>query len=349
MHVSLFPDSASTIAPKVDAVFWGISGICAVVLLGICLTITYFIYKYRATNRHVDRSPPSPNFKSWKLEVLWTTIPTLIFMGMFIPSAWVYFEMKVPPKDVLEVHVVGKQWMWRIQHFEGKREINQLHVPLGQNVKLLMTSEDVIHSFFIPSFRIKQDVVPGRYSVQWFKATKPGVYHLFCSEYCGTEHADMKGEVVVMKPAEYQAWIGTGLDQNSLITRGEKLFHQFGCSGCHGEGSKIRAPSLVGVYGKPVPLETGEIVTADDEYIRDSILEPSKQIVAGYENVMPSFQGQISQEDIFALISYIKSLGSAMPQEYRRPGAQSAADPNLPFIQEKALEGAKQSTPGGTR
>ena len=209
---------------------------------------------------------------------------------------------------------MAKQWMWKLQHAEGKREINELHIPLGQTVSLTMTSQDVIHSFFVPAFRVKQDVVPGRYTTEWFRATRLGEYHLFCAEYCGTKHSAMIGKVTVMRPAEYQRWLTTGDSGQSIVLEGQRLFHEKGCSGCHVGSKAVHAPPLKGVYGKQVPLASGEIVTADDQYLHDSILLPGKQISAGYENIMPSFSGHISEAEIMQIIAYLKSTsGEAGP------------------------------------
>ena len=219
--------------------------------------------------------------------------------------------MSKPPANADEIYVVGKQWMWKIQHADGRREINELHIPVGRPVKLVMTSQDVIHDFFVPAFRTKQDVVPGRYTTEWFTPTKPGKYHLFCSQYCGTNHATMGGWIYVMEPEEHARWLAQRHRPMSLAAQGERVFHTLGCSGCHAENSKIHAPLLLnGIYGKPVPLSDGTVVIADDQYLRDSILLPNKQIAAGYEPLMPTYQSQISEEDLTALIAYLKSLGN---------------------------------------
>jgi cytochrome c oxidase subunit II len=204
--------------------------------------------------------------------------------------------------------------MWKLEHLQGKREINQLHVPVNRTVKLLMTSQDVIHSFFMPSFRIKEDLLPGRYTTQWFKATKVGIYPIFCAQYCGTNHALMIGQVVVMTPTDFATWLKTGRETVSVAQRGEQLFHAFGCSGCHSARAAVRAPLLEGVFGSEVPLVDGRIVHADERYLRDCILLPNTQIVGGYDPVMPSFQGRLSEEDLFAIITYIKSIGSSPPE-----------------------------------
>jgi len=254
-----------------------------------------------------------------KLEVTWTLIPLLLMMGLFAWGANLYFNIERAPSNALEINVVGKQWMWKIQHPEGNREINELHVPVGRVVKLTLASQDVIHSFFLPNFRIKQDVVPGRYTTEWFKATRTGAYHLFCSEFCGTQHSGMIGRIIVMTPAAYEEWLSRGQPGDTLAQSGERLFRELGCSGCHTGISVVRSPPLEGLFGKPVPLQSGEVVTADEGYIRDSILFPAKQITVGYTNAMPSFQGRVSEEELLELAAYIKSLGSkARPSEVIR-------------------------------
>ena len=227
----------------------------------------------------------------------WTLLPLMISLGFFTWGAIVYYHIERPPRNALQVQVVAKQWMWKLQHAEGKKEINELHVPLGQTVSLTMTSQDVIHSFFVPAFRVKQDVVPGKYTTEWFQPTRLGEYHLFCAEYCGTDHSQMIGRVVVMEPADYQRWLTTGEHGHSRSPWRDGAFSRDkGCSGCHEAQPIVHAPPLEGIYGKQVPLNSGEVVTADDQYIRDSILLPGKQISAGYDNMMPSFTGHISEE-----------------------------------------------------
>jgi cytochrome c oxidase subunit 2 len=231
---------------------------------------------------------------------------------MFVWGAKIYIDQSHAPPDAMEIDVVGKQWMWKIQHATGRREIDELHVPVGRDVVLKMTTEDVIHSFFIPAFRIKQDVVPGRYTYEWFHATVPGEYHLFCAEYCGANHASMVGRVIVMEPAKYQQWLQATPADVPPAQAGEKLFQQYGCMACHGQ----QGPTLAGVYNSRVRLSNGQVVTADDNYLRQSILNPSAQIVDGFAPIMPTFKGQISEEQIMQIIAYIKSL-----QADQQPGA----------------------------
>jgi cytochrome c oxidase subunit II len=250
---------------------------------------------------------------SMVLEVTWTVVPLLITMVIFVWGASVYFAMARPPDETLNIYVVGKQWMWKFQHLDGQREINELHVPVGRPVKLITTSEDVIHDFFVPAFRVKADVLPGRYVSIWFEPTKPGRYHLFCAEYCGTRHSGMIGEVVVMEPNEYEAWLSGGAAEGSLASVGAKLFQELACNTCHRPDAQGRGPVLDGLFGKTVTLQGGETVTADEAYVRESILMPSAKITAGFQPIMPTFQGLVTEEQLLALIEYIKSL-QAQPQ-----------------------------------
>jgi cytochrome c oxidase subunit 2 len=312
MTIPLLPAQASTTAVQVDFLFWALTLLTAVIMVVIFGPMFYFLFKYRR-GKIVDRV--MPDLPTNRIEITWTVIPLVIMIGIFIWGASIYYSIARVPPDAVELHVIGKQWMWKIQHPEGNREINQLHVPVGQTIKLVLASQDVIHSFFLPAFRIKQDVLPGRYRTEWFRATKPGVYHLFCAEFCGTAHARMVGELVVMPPDEYARWLASGRPSSSLVQDGERLFRELGCSGCHMGSTQIRAPRLEGLFGKPVALQGGQIVRADEKYIRDSILLPNQQITAGYEPLMPTFQGHISEEELLQIISYIKTLGPQFPEE----------------------------------
>lgn len=302
----LFPESATDIANRVDLVYFGELGVCVFFTFLIGALILFCAIKYRKgspANREGAVSHYLP------IEVLWVAVPLVISMGIFAAATVVFFEIYRAPANAAEVYVVGRQWMWQLYHPNGKREINELHVPLGQPVKLMMTSQDVIHDFYVPAFRVKQDVVPGRYSSMWFQPTKLGKYHLFCAEYCGTSHSAMIGSVIVMEPAEYEKWLANGTTQTTLATAGAALFKSYGCSGCHGLNGTVRAPLLDGVYGHAVPLEGGQVITADEKYIRDSILLPLSQVVASYKPVMPTFQGRISEDELLKIIAYIKALG----------------------------------------
>jgi cytochrome c oxidase subunit II len=302
---SLFPSSASNLAPKVDHIYFALLALCGFVAFGVCLAVIWFCIRYRRGSR-ADRTPPRGS--PLRLEIAWTVIPFVIFLGLFFWAAKVFFAMSRPPADATEIYIVGKQWMWKVQHADGRREINEIHLPVGRPVKLIMTSQDVIHDVFIPGFRTKQDVVPGRYTTEWFTPTKPGKYHLFCSQYCGTDHSKMTGWVYVMEPAEHAKWLAREPGPDSLVAQGERAFHVRGCSGCHDANSTIHAPLLNGIYGKRVPLSDGTFVTANEQYIRDSILLPDKQVTAGFQPVMPTYQGQISEDELNAIIAYLKSL-----------------------------------------
>jgi len=254
-----------------------------------------------------------------KLELVWTIIPFFIAMGIFVWGASIYYTIYHSPKEALEIYVVAKQWMWKFQHLDGQREINELHVPVGRKVKITMTTEDVIHSFFVPAFRVKLDVVPGKYSTIWFEATKPGRYHLFCAEYCGTSHSGMIGWIDVMEASEYQAWLAGGAGEGSLASSGEKLFQQLACVTCHRSDAQGRGPVLQGLFGKEVQFQDGNKTVVDEAYIRESILNPRAKIVAGFQPIMPTFQGQITEEQLLQLIAYIKSIGA------KAPGAEAGA------------------------
>jgi cytochrome c oxidase subunit II len=310
--VSVFggPVEASSIAGQVDALFYSLLGLSAAVVLGIVGTIGFFSVRYRRGSSASRRR----DVVQWRWELGWTLIPLGLFLAVYVWAAWLYFVLHSPPDDAMPIYVVGKQWMWQIQHASGQREIDQLHVPVGRPVKLIMTSQDVIHSFFVPAFRVKQDVLPGRYTTLWFTATRPGEYALFCAEYCGTDHARMGGRVIALSADRYQQWLQAHPVSQGLARQGEKLFHQYGCSGCHTPGSAVHAPNLHGVFGHFVQLADGSRVMADERYVRDSILLPRRQVVAGYVPVMPSFAGQVSEEDLLALIAYVESIGTREEQ-----------------------------------
>ena len=316
----LFPEQASTFAPRVDALYTFLVSVSAFFTIAIFLAIVFLAIYYRRSAVR-DRKHRA-DAKHWVLEATWIIIPLILTMVMFLWGAAAYFEQRVMPEDAIELNVVGKQWMWKVQHPQGRSEINELHVPLGRPVVLRMISEDVIHSFYLPAFRVKMDVLPGRYHALWFEATKPGVYHLFCAEYCGTDHADMRGHVYVMQPAEYATWLAGG-EQQPPVTAGEALFTQFRCDTCHYQGGQPRCPSLANLFGQPVRLTDGQIVTADADYIRESILNPAAKVVAGFQPIMPTYEGQLSEEQIFQLIEYIKSL-SVMPPASEQPSPVEA-------------------------
>ena len=292
-------------APRVDALYFYLLAVSLFFSTLIALMVIYFAIRYR---RRSESELPKGVAGSLKLELVWTFIPLTIALSFFFWGARLFFAMNRPPADALEVYVVGKQWMWKLQHADGQREINELHVPVGRAVRLTMTSEDVIHDFFVPAFRMKKDVVPGRYSTAWFQATKAGRYHLFCSQYCGTKHSAMIGWIDVMEPAAYENWLAGGTAGESLASAGAKLFIQHACNTCHGDQPGARGPALAGLFGKTVHLEGGGTVVADETYIRESILNPNAKLVEGYQPIMPTFQGLISEEGLLQLVAYIKSL-----------------------------------------
>jgi len=310
----LFPESASTIAPRVDALYFFLLAIAVFFGLLIAGLIVYFALKF---HRREPDAIGANIHGSLALEVGWTVIPLMITMVIFVWGASVYFAMARAPEETLNIYVVGKQWMWKFQHLDGQREINELHVPVGRAVKLITTSEDVIHDFFVPAFRVKADVIPGRYVNIWFQATKPGRYRLFCAEYCGTRHSGMIGEVVVMEPSEYQAWLGGGAAEGSLASAGAKLFQDLACNTCHRPDAQGRVPVLEGLFGKTVQLQSGETVTVDEAYVRESILQPAAKVTAGFQPIMPTFQGLVTEEQLLELVEYVKSL-QALPQVQTR-------------------------------
>jgi len=299
------PETASTYAARVDGVYWFLVALTAFFSIAIAVAILYLGVRYRK-NAQVNRTPYSPPM--W-LELSWLIAPAPILLFIFFWSAQVFLEMQRPPADAMQINVVARQWMWKFQHPSGRREIDQLHVPVGRPVRLKMISEDVIHSFYVPAFRTKQDVLPGRFTTAWFEATKPGTYHLFCAEYCGTQHSKMVGSVVVMSPTEYEEWLsGRGGDVSPEVA-GAALFEQHRCGSCHGAATaQMRGPTLEGIFGKMIPLVDGSSVPADDSYLRESIVRPGAKIVAGYQNLMPTFEGQLSEEELNDLLAYIKTL-----------------------------------------
>ena len=303
----LFPERASRLAGQVDHVFFFTLGVSAFFSLLIAGLIFYLGVRYRRRYPSQTGYAPSQGHAPAALEIVWSIVPFAILMVMFVWGTKIYFAMARPPADV-EFYVVGRQWMWKIQHPEGNREINELHVPLGVPIKLTMTSEDAIHSFYIPVFRVKTDVLPGRYSTLWFEASRLGTYHLFCAEYCGAEHSKMIGSVVVMEPHDYQAWLAGSRPAQAPSDTGEGLFVAKACNTCHRPDSAARAPILNGLFGRRVALQDGRTLVADDSYVRQSILDPQAAIVAGYQPLMPTFAGQLSEEDIVHLIAYIKTL-----------------------------------------
>jgi len=301
----LFPQQASTMAPRVDALLFFLLAVATF----FSVVVVAFKKKYAVRFRRCAPHDVGARIHGGLvLELTWTIVPLLITMVIFVWGASVFFAMSRPPDETLNIYVVGKQWMWKFQHLDGQREINELHVPVGRAVKLIMTSEDVIHDVFVPAFRVKADVLPGRYTSIWFQATTPGRYQLFCAEYCGTKHSGMTGQVVVMEPTEYQAWLSGGTAEGSLASAGEKLFQDLACNTCHRADAQGRGPVLVGLFGKTQSLEGGGSVVVDEAYVRESILMPGARITAGFQPIMPAFQGLISEEQLLQLIEYVKSL-----------------------------------------
>ena len=305
--IPLFPERASTIASEVDALYFFLVGLSVVMAVLIATLVVSFAIKFH--RRHPDEVGAQVH-GGLVLELAWTFVPFVIAMVIFFWGAKVYMVMASPPAETLNIYIVGKQWMWKVQHTTGQREINQLHVPVGRPVKLIMTSEDVIHNFSIPAMRVKADVIPGRFVQIWFEPTRPGTYQVFCAEYCGTQHSGMIGQVVVMEAPDYQAWLSGGAAEGSLASTGEKLFADLACNTCHRPDSRGRGPVLQNVFGHPVQLHDGAVVTADENYLRESILTPGVKITAGYQPVMPAFQGLVSEEQLLALIEYVKSLST---------------------------------------
>lgn len=310
----LFPDQASSVAPKVDALYLFLVGISAFFTVLIFLLIVFFaLYYHRSLRR--DRTIRTTR-GLWMLEAAWIVIPLALTMISFVWGARLYFEIRTPPENPLEIQVIGKQWMWKIHHVQGRQEINELHVPVGVPVLLRMISEDVIHSFHLPEFRVKMDVLPDRYSMLWFEATKPGIYHLFCAEYCGTDHADMSGRVIAMPQADYASWL-TGAVGTRADETGADLFRRYRCDTCHYTGRGARCPPLEGLYESQVQLEDGTSIQADETYLRESILRPAAKVRLGYRPLMPIYEGQLSEEQVFLLVEYIKGL--AISPDEREP------------------------------
>jgi cytochrome c oxidase subunit 2 len=328
----------------VDAFYLFLVLITTFFSLLVALLILFFVIKYRKR----PGVEAEQIHGSTLLEIVWTVIPLGISMVIFVWGAVLYYHIENPPANALEIYGVGKQWMWKFQHPGSQREINTLHVPTGRPVKVTLISQDVIHDFFVPAFRVKTDVLPNRYVYSWFTPTVPGSYHLFCSQYCGTKHSAMIGEVIVQKPDDYAAWLASGKAEGSLASMGEKLFQEFGCSTCHRPDSGARGPSLQGLYGRPVRLSDNRVVVADDNYIRESILNPNAKIVSGFQPIMPTFQGVVSEEGLIQITEYIKHL-SAQDSEplNNRSTPTELRDNEVPTIQQELQQGSQPApTPG---
>jgi len=307
-QLPIYPEQASNFAPHVDALMLFITAVCVFFAAAITTAIVVFFFKY---HRKESNAVGIPIQEDSRLEAVWMIVPLILSMAMFGWGAVIYVDYRRAPLDTLDIYVIAKQWMWKAQQPSGLKEINELHVPVGRNIRLILASEDVIHDFFVPAFRVKMDVVPGHYNTMWFRPTKPGRSHFFCSQYCGTNHALMGGWVTVMEPSDYAAWLsGSSGGTANLVVAGEKLFAEKACITCHVANGTGRAPSLNGMYGAQVLLADGSTVVADEAYVRESILQPNAKIVARYPPLMPTFQGQLTEEQILALTAYIKSLQS---------------------------------------
>ena len=316
----LFPESVSPHAAAVDSLYLFLLGISLLFTIGVAGTIVYFCIRYRRGNKNVDRTETVQHF--YTLEITWTLIPLVLSLVIFAWGAELFYRGSRPPADALEIQVVGKQWMWKFQHPDGRAEINTLHVPTGRAVKLNMISEDVIHSLYVPALRMKQDVLPGSYTNCWFAADTTGTHHLFCAEYCGTNHSRMRGEIILVGPAEYEEWLAGDTSNEPPLVAGRRLFTELRCNTCHAIGPGLaaapvaappRGPALDGLYSREVTLRDGGKVRADDAYLRESILRPQAKVVAGYEPIMPSFDSQVNEQQILQLITYIKSLKRTEP------------------------------------
>jgi len=307
----LFPARASTIGAGVDHLFFYLLAVALVFSTLIFGLVFYFAIRYR---RRSPTDKATQITSSVPLEIAWTVIPLCLSAVMFFWGASLFLRHAIAPPGAGDIYVVGKQWMWKVQHPEGRREINELHVPVGRPFRLVMTSEDAIHSFFVPAFRIKQDVLPGRFTTLWFEATQVGRYHLFCSQYCGTNHSLMGGWIEVMEPVAYEHWLSRGSTGDPMQVAGAKLFDRLGCSNCHQSTNQGRGPSLEGLYGRRVLLEGGGTTVADDAYIEESILKPATKVTRGYQPIMPTFQGQISEEGVFQIIAFLRSLKAERTQ-----------------------------------
>jgi len=317
--IPILPDQASTFAKDVDALYFFILATCAFFAVGVAIAVIYFGIRYHKTHDGEIGARIEGNLP---LELLWSVIPTIIAMVMFGWGASVYYHLRRPPAEAMHIYAVGKQWMWKFQHLEGQREINELHIPAGRPVKITISSEDVLHSLYFPAFRTKMDAIPGRYTELWFEAQQPGEYHIFCTEYCGTNHAGMIGTVTVLEASAYQAWLQGGGLEGTLAQRGARLFNDLACSTCHLDTGQGRGPSLKDIVGKAVELQDGSSVMVDEAYLRESILNSQAKIVKGFQPLMPTFQGLVSEENLVALIEHVKSMSpNATPTAAPASGA----------------------------
>jgi len=325
--IPIFPEQASTFAADVDALYFFILATCAFFAIAVSIAVVYFGIRYH--KKH-DGEVGARIEGSLPLELLWSVIPTIIAMVMFGWGASVFYHLRRPPAEAMHIYAVGKQWMWKFQHLEGQREINELHIPAGQPIKITISSEDVLHSLFFPAFRTKIDAIPGRYTELWFEAQTPGQYHIFCAEYCGTNHSGMIGTVTVLEPAKYQAWLQGGSNEGSLAQRGAKLFNDLACSTCHLDSGQGRGPTLTDIVGTTVALQDGSSAVVDEAYLRESILNSQAKVVKGFQPLMPTFQGLVSEENLVALIEHVKSLSP-----HATPAAPAATPTPAPAGEKK--------------
>src|SRR5687768_5852567 len=351
--VPLFPDQASTFAWQVDLLYAYLIIVSVAFSIPIIVAIFVFGLKYRERERYAT---PDEMHGSIALETVWSIIPFVVSMTIFLGGAYVYYnQFRIPDDPAMEVYVVGKQWMWKLQHSTGHREINELHVPVGKKVKLTMTTEDVLHDFSVPAFRTKTDVVPGRYTYLWFEATKPGKYHLFCAEYCGLNHSGMGGYVYVMEQRDFDNWLSGNVSGQTPVEQGRDLFeNKLGCASCHAGGPQQRGAKLEGIFGKEIKLVGGQTVVANEDYIRKSILEPSTQIVEGYQPIMPTFKGQVTEEQLVSLVAYIKSLsgvtGTTTTGGSTQPAANTAGNSTVaPDRGNTNRQGSNTNAPAANR
>lgn len=327
IDLPFFPPQASSVAADVDLLFAALTANWILFMIAVFMAVIWLVVKYRKGQKADRTNPP---VHSTLIEIIWTVVPLIIAMGLFGWGVAVFLNLRNVPHNAMQIEVVGKQWMWKLQHPEGRWENNELHIPVGRPIKLLMTSEDVIHAFFIPAFRVKMDVIPGRYTKMWFTATKVGSYPLYCAEFCGTLHSQMTGVVHVMEPADYEAWLREGSNAGQVVAAGERLFHQHGCSGCHGPNSSVRAPMLDGIFGKTIAVQTpkggvpleqvpAHTIVADHVYLHDSILLPEKEVAAGFRPIMPTYKNRLSEADVLKILSYLRSQGGNPRTERREP------------------------------
>jgi cytochrome c oxidase subunit 2 len=303
-NFGLLPPEASTVAVQMDALFWVLVLISVVGTAIVVALVVFFSIRYSKENHPVADDIEG----STVLEVTWTLVPLVLFMLCFVWGALLYFRIYNPPANAMNIYVVGKQWMWKSEHPGGQHEINALHVPMGVPVQLTLISQDVFHSFSVPAFRVKREAIPGRYTSVWFQATKTGTYDLFCTQYCGTAHSAMIGYVTVMSPDDYKAWAAGSTSGMSLAQNGERLFASMQCNACHNGTAGARGPSLAGVYGTKLSLANGSDAYVDEAFLRQAILSPSQHVTAGYAPIMPTYQGQISEDGLIDLVEYIKTL-----------------------------------------